>query len=410
MADIQFDIALKNTGSVAEGLTLFSPVVSASQKANKYSFATPFTASYTANTVFTLIDDAGTNEITLTADLTMAQVIILLNGMNAGTFILAFNDAINGNVFHLLSVRNPISLSINTSTFIGTFVLVDTGISLGFAQLVFPGASSVIIPDTQSVQLSLDNGDSYTNHAVPSSAGYSFYQFSFIDANNGFLAGNNGANGRIWSTVDGGITWILVNTFVGRAFYSLWMFDALNGVAYVNDLGTFQIETTSDGGSTFISTQIIGTLVGLKFQFLDSLTGFLFESGSGTELLKTVDGGASWTIITFPSTNVQYGSFALDVNNIWIAGSGGVLQYTSDGGTIWTDIGNAFDDYFTVFAFSANYVIVGETGHQYAYTLDGGSNWTTVLVSPGGVNFLLNFRDEFMGVAQDASTEIYKYS
>jgi photosystem II stability/assembly factor-like uncharacterized protein len=408
MADVQFDIALKNTGSATEGLTLFAPVDSASQKSNKYSFATPYTPNYPKNTIFTILDSAGSNQITLDAQHTMAEVCILLSGLNAGTFIVGFNDVTNGNVFYLLTQRTPVSFSIDNNDYFGSFALIDTATLWTYSPISFVNASIILIAETNAaIQRSIDGGNTFSPASFPAAAGYEIYGLSFIDALNGFACGYNGATaGRIWKTIDGGANWTNVSTTANSKFWGIWMFDALNGITYREVTAIFEIAITANGGLTWTQVQIIGNGAG-AIQFVDSLNGFIFEGFA--ELLSTNNGGASWSAKVAPFT--IFAGFALDANNLWIGGASGAVRYSNNGGNsfISKNIPTAFN-VVSIQAFTTDHIIAGLTGRRYAYTADGGSNWTIVTIAAGGTQFMLKFLDQYVGIAHDSQTNIYKYS
>ena len=409
MTDIQFDIALKNTGSQVEGLSLFSAVESGSQKASKYSFSTPYAATYPSGAVFTLTDSFGSVSITLVAESTMSEVINLLNALNAGTWIVGYNDAINGNVFHLLSIRNPETLAIDNVIYYGTWSLVDTGGTFAFFMPIsFPDSISIIASSSVGVERSNDNGNTFTNIALPSSV--IAYQSSFIDGNNGFLVGNNGAPGRVWNTNDNGQSWFLVSS-PAYNLYGLYMLDALNGFAYGENIsipGQYEVLQTADGGATWVSLQIIGTAMGF-IKFVDALNGFILQAGGVTDLIVTIDGGVTWNALPLGFTANYF--FALNANDVWAVGNAGIVRYSSNGGGTWNnwDIVTANAALF-VHAFNTSHVVVAVTNNMYR-TIDGGLTWDAPQVIAAAA-FLkaFNFRDQFVGIAVINTNNIYKYS
>lgn len=141
----------------------------------------------------------------------------------------------------------------------------------------------------------------------------------FWDANTGFASG---FSGRIWRTVDAGLTWVGedlgTEANLGHQFWldrqRGWM--AGKGYKRVKELPmgpeweAFDggvVYRTQDGGATWISSQPMpGKGFGTLFFLPDGLTGWVAaeerfaESGYAAHLYKTTDGGATFTEIPLP--------------------------------------------------------------------------------------------------------------
>lgn len=370
MADVQFDIHLKNSGTDTEGLTLFAPVVASSQKASKYSFTTPYSATYLAGTIFTIIDNSGTFSITLDSELTMAQVINLLNALNIGTFLLAYNDSTNGNVFHLLSNRSPQTLSIDN---FGT--------------------------ETWTIAATSADGPKYAVDMVSTSLGY--------------LAGDDGTDGIVMKTTDGGNNWVDTN-FPGLA-------KSMRGISFVNEnigwaVGDDQIFKTTDGGANW-SAQTHPSAIGFLYSVhavtanIAYAVGYL-TVGIAPYIIKTTDGGANWVQQTSPVATGTLRSVKFSGTMVgWAvgyvdAGPTNLILFTLDGGANWTQQTaagtGALYDISVIDSVHVKACGFSSGDGSIVYSTDQGINWNTVLLSsilPSGRLHGICFTDILTGWA-----------
>lgn len=417
MADVQFDINLKNNSANSEGLTLFSPVESASQDSSKYSFSTPYVALYPALAVFTFIDGIETQQIVIDADKTMQEVIDLLNALGVGTWSVGYNDSTNGNVFILLSVREPVSLAIDNVIYYGSWALSYSqfGASI-FKDVWFLTSNVILVSLFSNIMRSTDNGDSFTAMVNPVPTALP-YQFSFIDATNGWCAVQRSApnRGYVYNTTDGGQTWNLIYTDLTYFFYGIWMWDSLNGLAVGATIagGVATVLITSNGGLSWTLVQSLSVNTGFpQIKFFDSLNGVI--TGVGSDFWTTVDGGATWVAVTNP-TGSQV--FCLDMNKFYAVGNAGVVNWTPDGGNNWYDISPplATENLLYAWAFNDQHIVVTGTNQMHR-TIDGGANWDAPIQIRPTANgtFAFKFRDQYMGICGErgagSMSYIYKYS
>ena len=96
------------------------------------------------------------------------------------------------------------------------------------------------------------------------------------------------------------------------------------------------IFTTADGGASWLaqSSGITQNINGVFFS--DSLHGWAV--GNAGRFLRTVDGGQSWAMQNLGVTfgNMYAVGFA-DVSTGWAVGAGGRIAYTDDGGLTWVE-------------------------------------------------------------------------
>ncbi|MDH0863005.1 YCF48-related protein [Mitsuaria sp. GD03876] len=111
------------------------------------------------------------------------------------------------------------------------------------------------------------------------------YDFSFVDANNGWSVGEQGT---ILRTTDGGKTWTSQASGVKSTLTAVTFFDASNGWA-VGEFGA--VLRTTDGGKTWALQPAPSQLGNLTIQ-ADGPGTLLISGYTGTRM--TVDGGANW--------------------------------------------------------------------------------------------------------------------
>jgi photosystem II stability/assembly factor-like uncharacterized protein len=409
MPDVTFDMTLKNSGGNSEDLTLFSPVDSASQNSNKYSFSTPYVALYPALSLFTVIDGIETQQITLDADKTMAEVVALLNGLGMGTWSVGYNDSTNGNVFILLSVRNPVSLGIDNVIYYGSWALSYSQFGATvFRDVYFVDANVILVGVLGNIMRSIDNGDSFV---IAQNLGASFpFQFSFLDSLNGWCC----AQSRLYRTYDGGQIWSIITTDFVYQFQGIYMFDVLNGLSCGQDGGgVINVRITNDGGLSWTVVQSLTINTGSpQIKFFDSLNGVI--TGVGTDFWTTTNGGVSWTLVTNPTASQV---FCLNMNKYYAVGNLGVVNWTPDGGNNWYDISPplATENLLYAWAFSDQHIVVTGTNQMHR-TIDGGVTWDAPIPIRPTANgtFAFKFRDQYMGICGErgagSMSYIYKYS
>ena len=234
--------------------------------------------------------------------------------------------------------------------------------------------------------------------------------------------------GRVFRTVDGGVTWT-ADTVSGAArldFRGIKAFDANTAViasAGPAELGQAHIYRTVDGGKQW-SLAWSDTTKGI---FLDGITfwdarhGFTFSDPVGGRLviLTTDDGGSSWQrtpALNIPPVLQREAAFAASntqltvqgSSNAWIATGGGAearVFRSTDRGRTWSVsssgvpggasaglFGIAFADARHGLAVGGDYAIARGPTDRALRTSDGGVTWTGAgLQSPDGVSTGLVF-------------------
>ena len=136
--------------------------------------------------------------------------------------------------------------------------------------------------------------------AKPSGTELALYNVQFVDAQNGWISGQDGL---ILHTTDGGESWQKQNTGVPVPIFALWFLDKNHGWA-VGQQATYL--RTTDGGATWQEGRIEVSLEGVSedatlamndptlydVHFVDEKTGWMV--GEFGKIYHSTDGGATW--------------------------------------------------------------------------------------------------------------------
>jgi photosystem II stability/assembly factor-like uncharacterized protein len=215
----------------------------------------------------------------------------------------------------------------------------------------------------------------------------------FFDDNNGIIVGSENSGVKMTTTNDGGVTWIDVSSKIVNAnLFDIYFNSPSVGWAVGNSLTTSVVYKTIDGGVSWsLVNNIPFTPTTLDqartVYFTDQQTGFI--GGRSGRLYKTTDGGANWVNLDL-TNDFTGGNFNLndvwfvDANKGFVVGTNGIFAYTSNGGLNWdsTAIYNpttGIRETSTINKMewlNANEgYLVGAGGFHY-YTTDGGVKFT----------------------------------
>jgi photosystem II stability/assembly factor-like uncharacterized protein len=174
-----------------------------------------------------------------------------------------------------------------------------------------------------------DGGNSWALQSSPYTGYNGLSTVHFPDADTGYAAG---ASGNIVKTINGGSTWILLNSGKPQMnFESIYFTDANTGYAVGGGINARNFDSggvilkTSDGGNNW-TVQDSGISIKLhSVFFINDNTGYAVGGESEHSLnfcdgktyftmLKTVDGGSHWiteekTVLGEASGNYQFGNY-----------------------------------------------------------------------------------------------------
>ena len=243
------------------------------------------------------------------------------------------------------------------------------------------------------------------NFMSPKPMGFTIYDASYVDANNGWAVGEVGS---IAKTTNGGISWTYKSLpiYTGNGLTNFR--PTLNQVQFVSTSVGYAVGSnatiikTTDGGTTW--NYINGPLGPLSssgiqinnLYFFDANNGWIVGdaiNASSAYVYKTTNGGATWTAATgVPVLNNPFiGIDWVDPNTGYICGQSGKVIKTLDGGATWTDIsltttnytvvGGGFttprtQTYRSVIALDANTALISSQNNGCILrTTNGGTSW-----------------------------------
>ncbi|MEN8194564.1 MAG: YCF48-related protein [Bacteroidota bacterium] len=235
----------------------------------------------------------------------------------------------------------------------------------------------------------------------------------FVDENNGWVVGLNGA---IYQTVDGGDNWIKHDSIRNwtkqdsLAAYDLLAVDFItpNAGFAVGEVGTILKYRNSFGLSIWVDKSISTTsdLRAVHRRF----AGRAWIAGEFGSIWKTKDYGETWQIQHQNSGYHLNAIHFVSKNYGWAAGMSGAVLKTTDGGENWVDIFPDNLSYFNSIYF-VDYKhgwVVGVNGIAYR-TTDGGSTWIETSLPIGNAKSVC-FVDENRGwIAGSHGEIIYSY-
>lgn len=221
-----------------------------------------------------------------------------------------------------------------------------------------------ILSSSDTVLTTIDGGTTWIPKEIPGV--YKYNDIQFVSADTGFLVGENGTQGVIKRTFNGGATWQtattpkvlygahFANSHIGYATGYLgfiygttnagatWVEQKAGGATIANNLyavfmlspaegwvagNTSSIWYTTDSGQTWTSRNS-GTNAGKKaVHFFDSQRGWLGTTsslGGAKPLRSSIDSGKTWVIDTIFTSSVHALAFSGDTLG-WAVGENGII-------------------------------------------------------------------------------------
>ena len=230
-----------------------------------------------------------------------------------------------------------------------------------------------------NVYKTVDGGKTWSLKSSINSSSCNINKMYFVDSNTGFIS--RGYMAEILKTTDGGETWKINNSSTD-VINTFCFIDAQNGFSAGEDGVIFK---TSNGGSTwewagFQNGRIDGTDINGLY-FIDNMTGFAV--GLSGRILKTTDGGKTWKGYAPTYNTIKQLKFITNATAYGLVGN--TFFKTTDGGNKWTSLGAPVSTGNTTqFDFvneTTGYCIAGGDINSSASvgkvfkTMDGGKTW-----------------------------------
>ncbi len=197
-----------------------------------------------------------------------------------------------------------------------------------------------------------------------------------MDGDYGLLTGDQGT---LFTTTDGGITWVPRKSPVPDGFFQAACV-VPNNSGQALYAGGYDLITSKDGGETWeLSDEEVNLI--FKIQYLPSGMILVLDQDFG---LKSSDGGQSWEHFSMPGTNISSGHFTSEMNG-WVQYGGfnnNQVWVTTDGGDSWN-----LRDTLKFPIISQIHMLNDLTGflasRDFVYkTSDGGQHWVAMHTEP----------------------------
>lgn len=193
----------------------------------------------------------------------------------------------------------------------------------------------------------------------------------FVDQNIGYLCGENGL---IMKTTDGGLTWVIQNSWVTSRLYDIKFLNADSGLA-VGASGL--VLKTTDGGNNWATTYY-QTSTNYTIEIVNRNLIFIGSAYSTGRLAKSTDFGTTWTSITHSAIGSSvYSIYFIDENNGWIGTASNGILFTSDGGTNWLQQAASSNTIYDIMFFNSQIGFAVDSKGIIYSTSNGGANWNT---------------------------------
>lgn len=286
-------------------------------------------------------------------------------------------------------------------TWVGaSFTPIDTGLS----EFTRVGTTERLagVSGKGDIWLSWDMGLSWTKVVTGIGVLPASWSISFLDDQNGWVAG---ANGLAYRTADGGETWELMNSGCGDEVTGIDFVDETHGMAVTRNGFVFR---TTDGGRKWrvsaarVTGLVFGRTEGLHT--VDMVDQYLaYIGGPGGVVFVTYDGGENWNSVGFPWTiNGNYtinDIEAVDEGTVYATGNFGNsdLLKSWDGGFTWEEVGGPMG-YGVAVEAKGSRVWVATGGNVVDRSFDSGQTWTRTGVSGDFVTITdMEFHDQNVG-------------
>ncbi|MCK6475657.1 MAG: YCF48-related protein [Phycisphaerales bacterium] len=312
-----------------------------------------------------------------------------------------------------------------------------TGRNLGGIVALSP-TRAIAVGDNHHIVETTDGGLTWNKKMGTAYSTDPFYTITFFDSLHGYVAGNNQ---DAYRTVNGGATWVKMNSMLSGSVRELDFVTPTTGFAGYNGA----LSWTPDGGLTWqLRSGYPDCPIVYGMDFRDGLVGIIAGHQSTTDqvgLHRTTDGGVRWTCVLEGAANdvlwiddstvisvsgtdvirsddagenwyiVGWGAIETGAGEIARAGATDRLGAVSLSGDIWisTDLGYSWRHivegigilpatWDITFFDENNGWVCGSTGLVYR-TTDGGETWTLVNNGCGDVVTALDFADDNHGIA-----------
>ncbi|MBL7128896.1 MAG: T9SS type A sorting domain-containing protein [Ignavibacteria bacterium] len=175
--------------------------------------------------------------------------------------------------------------------------------------------------------------------------GENLWSVFLLNANTGWTVG---FSGTVLKTTNGGINWFhqSVNNNTAELLYVRFL-NANTGIITVGIPGEVDIYTTSDGGNTWIPRDFWSPHSQRSVDFIDSDIWMMV--GDEGDVFRTTDGGLTWNFLPTGIMNWLFSTSFINANTGWAVGTGGIILKTTSGAVNINPIGTEIPKRFELY-------------------------------------------------------------
>lgn len=278
----------------------------------------------------------------------------------------------------------------------------SSGITSSLNSIFFIDASNGFTAgDGGKILKTTNGGTNWTNSTSGTTA--QLNSIFFTSASTGYVVGGSG---MIRKTTNTGTSWSQQTSNTSQYLYGLYFADASTGYA-VGWSGT--IVKTSNGGTTWATqtSNVTAPLYGVFFT--STTTGYAVGGSSSSIIIKTTDGGTTWNPLTISSTYPLRSVYFTSTDTGYVAGNNGIVFKTTDGGANWTSQNSTTSlNINSIFFPDANTGFAACASGYVTKTTNGGSTWSAFATPASSVLMSAYFVNASIGYVCGASGTILK--
>ena len=205
------------------------------------------------------------------------------------------------------------------------FTSVPTGTSIWFLDIYFLNSQTGYACGQNGYIVKTTNGGLSWN-MIYQAANF-MHSIRFVDQNTGYAVGFT----YVYKTVNAGATWNMMPNTYSNYLLGTSFVNANTGFICGND---GLIARTTDGGFTWQTIMNGGSDYFEEIVMTNASTGY--AAGKFGRILKTTNGGSNWNAQNTTTNDWLLDLYFINSSSGWACGMNGRIVYTADGGANWT--------------------------------------------------------------------------
>jgi photosystem II stability/assembly factor-like uncharacterized protein len=208
--------------------------------------------------------------------------------------------------------------------------VLDVATDVSINSLTVPSDEAIFVGSSVgNILKSTNGGESWTEINSPIVSGYTLTKnLHFLDGLNGFaVLGNQSNQGKLFSTSDGGQTWVELHYGYENSIRGISFHNPSMGIVNVTDIGLLK---TLDGGQSW---NIIYQNPAISITYAKAFDDQTFLATNLNNLVMvTNNGGETWhtAFESYPNSDQIFSMFFLNPGKGWLTGSGSLIQVYYD--------------------------------------------------------------------------------